>query len=374
MPLVKPAAPTNLRESDGTAVDKIDVSWESNEQNIVEFELQRKLKGSSDALWASVAKTPAGDRKYPNGNLCVESVYEYRIRVNKANNNNSDWSNIDEGSTSAAISSLNAIAKSSTQIDLNWDMMPANVLSLKYNKTSDPAAVTTLPLQNTDKNKSIPGLVANTEYSFRLEVVTTACSLSRFKITTAKTLQEATKLNLVATPISDTQINLVWKDNEQKEEFFAWEISTDNNTWKSDGLPKDAQSLEVKNLLPNTKYYFRVRCTVQQPSIYYSDYSNTAEATTKPAPVIITIPIAPTSLTTAASGSDKIVLNWTDNASNESGFDIERTSGAILKNWRNKHRHQNLHRWWTDCQYKLLLPSQSQKLGRAFGLFKQILC
>jgi Secretion system C-terminal sorting domain/Fibronectin type III domain len=332
-PAIKPAAPTNLKASDGTALDKIDLSWESNEQNIVEFELQRKLKTEDDTKWVTIAKPAASSRAYTDPNLCPSKSYTYRIRVNKANNNNSDYGNVDEGSTPSEIHSLlTATAVSSTQVDIKWGYITATytikTFQIKYGKTAEPNVTTTVTVAATDRAKSITLLSPNTEYTFEVGTNLESCATLRYKSVSAKTLQEAPKLaaptNLVATTISDTQIDLAWKDNEQNEEFFAWEISTDNSTWKSDGLPKNATSFSVKNLQPNTKYFFRVRCTVQQPSIYYSDYSNIADATTKTSPV--TIPNAPTSLTAAASGSDKIVLNWTDNANNESGFDIERAT------------------------------------------------
>jgi hypothetical protein len=58
-----------------------------------------------------------------------------------------------------------------------------------------------------------------------------------------------------------------------------------------------------------------------------SDYSNTAEATTStatPPPA----PIAPSNLTATAASSSQIDLGWTDNSSDETGFEIERCQGS----------------------------------------------
>jgi predicted phage tail protein len=61
-----------------------------------------------------------------------------------------------------------------------------------------------------------------------------------------------------------------------------------------------------------------------------SDYSDTATAMTAPAPAI---PNAPTGLTAAAVSKSQINLSWTDNATNEDGFKIERCKGSTCTNF-----------------------------------------
>ena len=83
-------------------------------------------------------------------------------------------------------------------------------------------------------------------------------------------------------------------------------------------------------LTASTTYYYRV-CAIITSKIKgklvdtYSDYSNTASATTQSA---VTIPNAPSSLTATAASSSQINLAWTDNSTNETGFKVERATSA----------------------------------------------
>ena len=61
-----------------------------------------------------------------------------------------------------------------------------------------------------------------------------------------------------------------------------------------------------------------------------SGYSNTATAVTAAAPAV---PIAPSNLTATAVSKSQINLAWTDNATNEDGFYIERCTGAGCTNF-----------------------------------------
>jgi hypothetical protein len=67
-------------------------------------------------------------------------------------------------------------------------------------------------------------------------------------------------------------------------------------------------------LSANTTYYYRVRA---YNTVGNSAYSNTASARTLPV-------VTPSSLSATAVSSSQINLSWTDNATNETGYKIER--------------------------------------------------
>ncbi len=131
--------------------------------------------------------------------------------------------------------------------------------------------------------------------------------------------------NLSATPISVSNIKLSWTDNTSNETGFKIERSLNGTTWsllKSLGV--NATAYSNTGLSAGTRYFYRVRAALS--STTYTAYSNPADATT------FSPPAAPAGLSATATASNQIALSWTDNASNETGFRIERSlDGTIWK-------------------------------------------
>jgi predicted phage tail protein len=146
------------------------------------------------------------------------------------------------------------------------------------------------------------------------------------KLTPAATL--AAPGSLIATAISPTRIQLSWVDNTSTEGGFSLERSTDGgSTWPevravapTAGVGS-AVNFTVVSLDPGVTYTFRVRA--YQGSLY-SPYTAPKNATTQ------TAPTAPTLLSAAPISTTRIQLTWRDNARNEQGFHVERsTNGGI---------------------------------------------
>ena len=126
---------------------------------------------------------------------------------------------------------------------------------------------------------------------------------------------------LKAKAMSQTHIDLTWTDNAASETGFRIERRVGAAAWafRAD-VTKNIAWYNDTGLQSNTQYTYRVRAF---NAIGNSGYANTASATTLPIP-----PAAPTGLTATAGASRSIVLRWRDNSTNESGFRIERKSGA----------------------------------------------
>ncbi|MDD5653502.1 MAG: PKD domain-containing protein, partial [Candidatus Omnitrophica bacterium] len=78
------------------------------------------------------------------------------------------------------------------------------------------------------------------------------------------------------------------------------------------------------SLSPSTTYYYKVKAYITNNLGIktYSDWSNTASATTQAAIV------APTNLAASATGSSAIYMGWYDNSNNETGFEIHRSTSS----------------------------------------------
>ncbi|MCE6987733.1 fibronectin type III domain-containing protein [Dyadobacter sp. CY323] len=128
-------------------------------------------------------------------------------------------------------------------------------------------------------------------------------------------------LELTAAAISQVQITLTWQDASPDETGFELERSLDGKTFtKLIDLPINTVTYQNIGLTASTAYFYRIRAVNASGS---SAYSNIASDTTK-APVI-TIPKPPATLVATAISGYQINLSWTDSATDETGFELERS-------------------------------------------------
>jgi predicted phage tail protein len=144
------------------------------------------------------------------------------------------------------------------------------------------------------------------------------------------TTPPAAPTNLAATAVAYNQINLTWTDNANNESGFEIERCAGagcTNFAQIATLAANVTSYSNTGLSASTSYSFRVRAA---NAVGPSDYSNTASATTPAAPAL---PAAPTNLVAAALSRNQIKLTWSDNATNEDGFKIERCKNSNCTNF-----------------------------------------
>ena len=123
--------------------------------------------------------------------------------------------------------------------------------------------------------------------------------------------------NLTAAAASQTEIDLRWRDNSSNERGFMIERSPDGvSGWKViDRVGVNVRDYQDMSAACGSTYYYRVRAFTAGG---FSAYTNLAHDTT-----LICSPAAPTNLTASTTITDHINLHWTDNSSNETGFQVE---------------------------------------------------
>ncbi len=131
----------------------------------------------------------------------------------------------------------------------------------------------------------------------------------------------AAPTSLTATPgsTSTTLINLAWTDNAVNESGYKIERGLSTSSFAEIAVVGTSTTVYADTTVSaGTTYYYRVRAYNAGAD---TTYSNTANATTG------SIPADPSALgaTPSASLTSRITLNWTDNASNETSFLIERS-------------------------------------------------
>jgi hypothetical protein len=199
-----------------------------------------------------------------------------------------DLFQLSNGGTGGApvISAVASSGITQTAASITWTTdIPADS-QVEYGKTISYGNNTAIdPTLVTSHSRGLSGLTASTLYHYRVKSRSGAGVLAtRFDNTfTTASAGTATKpvapSDLVATAISSSQIDLVWRDNSSNEDGFKIERSTNGTTFTQIAtVGTGVKSYSNTGLAANTWYYYRVRAYNAAGN---SAYSNTAREKTK---------------------------------------------------------------------------------------------
>jgi len=123
---------------------------------------------------------------------------------------------------------------------------------------------------------------------------------------------------LSADAVTDTEIEIVWKNNEEHSKEFVISRESGSGSYSVIGtVVKDLLAFTDTACVLGTEYSYVVQSKV---SSNYSVNSNILKKT-------ITFP-APSNLTVIPISDESVLLAWTDNTGYEDGFKIERDAGS----------------------------------------------
>jgi hypothetical protein len=227
----------------------------------------------------------------------------------------------------AAPSGLTASATSTSTIALAWTDNSSNENSFVLERSGDPsfATVTSKVLPADSSTYTDTGLSAGTYY-YRVKAVNATDESAYSNTASTATLPEAPS-NLSATAMSGYRVSLTWTDTASNETAYVVERSTAGGPWVVlDGsLAANATSYVDATTKPLTSYAYRVKATNAGGG---SAYAGPASVTTPD-----DVPAAPANLAATRSGPPKsqlVTLTWTDAASNESGFVLQRATDSAF--------------------------------------------
>ena len=318
-----PTQPTNLTATTVSA-SQIDLAWTDNATNEDGFRIER-CAGAGCAVFTEIATVGANVTTYQNTGLAFNTSYTYRVRAYNGAGT-SAYTNTATATTMppAAPTNLTATPVSGSQINLAWQDNASNEAGFRIEQCQGAGCTAFVEIATVGANVTSyqsTGLTLGTSYTYQVRAYNAAGTSGYSNPATAIPHELAAPTNLVATTVSASEIDLAWTDNSDNEDGFRIERCSGagcTNFFEIATVGANVTTYHNTSLLAATSYSYRVRAYNGAGT---SAYSNVATATNF-------VPTQPTNLTATTVSASQIDLAWTDNATNEDGFRIERCAGA----------------------------------------------
>jgi len=318
-----PVAPTGLTFTDITP-SSMTLNWTDNSGNEEGFEVYR----SNFSLfgYSLITTTSAGAESYQDNGLAENTTYFYRVRAVNSGGASSDL----VGSSTTFLSPPDAPSGlyfnnvTNSSIQLNWSDNSSNEAGFEiYRATSLNGSYSLIETTAAGVISYVDlGLNDDTEYFYRVNAFNAGGS-SDYVAGSEFTLPDppSAPSNLGFSDITSTSIRLNWRDRSGNEDGFEIHRATSlfGSYAQVGTVSANIETFEDTGLSGNTRYYYRVYAYNDGG---LSDYVSGSEITSEDAPA------APSSLSFSGITSSSLVLNWSDNSDNETGFEIRRSNSA----------------------------------------------
>ena len=280
------------------------------------------IEMKSDSTDYRVIKTvPAiNDSANINTILLLGKTYSFRIRLG-ADKNYSDYFEVN-GKKIVFHPPINLTVTSltETKASFNWSgtsfengfQLEKSINDTNFTLLKDiPAKTTTIEVDSIFKT--------NTTYYFRIRAYTNH-NFTAYSSQTYEYISFQAPSYLTVSFSSDTSATLQWQDNSTIETGFEIDKSTDGaNFTLAKSVSSNTEKTNISGIyLTGQTYYFRVRAKTANN---YSPYTQNASGQLQFN--------APSNLSVSFSSDTSATIQWQDNSSFESGFDIEKSTDGI---------------------------------------------
>jgi hypothetical protein len=258
----------------------------------------------------TITTTAADTTSYSDTGLSSDGTYTYSVIATNANGDSQSATAVGTTSSTApnAPTGLTTTVISQTAIDLTWTDNSDDENGFIVNRNGTPIATPTTTTGIV--NYSDTGLTCSTTYNYSV-VATNAIGESTSSSSISQTTSPCTPTGLSATPVSTSKINLTWTDVADETGYVI-----------------EQNGIEIATIAANTTIYSDTDLSCAG-TYNYSVIATNANGDSQPATIVGTTtstncPTLPSDFTATAVSSNRINLSWTDNASNETNFKIER--------------------------------------------------
>lgn len=332
-----PTPPTDLK-ADPVSETRIDLSWgpSTDDVGVAGYRVER-CRGAGCIDFVEITR-PTGTT-FSDTALSAGTTYRYRVRAVDGADNFSGYSNTAAATTRDTTPptppiNLTAEAISETRINLSWGASNDNVGVTEY-RVERCQGVNCANFSEvgrpTGTSFSDTGRSPATTYQYRVRAVDAANNFSGYSNIATATTPDNTPptppINLTATVVGGTQINLAWgasTDNVAVVEYRIERCQGVNCSNFAQIATRAVTTFSNTGLTSATSYSYRVRAVDAAGNL--GGFSNTATGVT-----LDTIaPTPPGNLTAAPAGETQINLSWgasTDNVG-VTGYRVERCQGA----------------------------------------------
>jgi len=330
-----PTAPSNLAAA-VVSNTQINLTWTASTDNVgVTNYLIQRCATPACSNFAQIGTTGGPGTAYSDTTVSASTSYTYQVIATDAALNQSLPSNTATAITTgppAAPSLLTATAASATQINLAWTNNAINQTGFKVERSPDNVTFAQIGTAGASATTySDPNLLPQTLYYYRVRATNASGDSAYSNVSSATTLADTTPptapSGLTATAASSTQINLSWTASTDNVAVTGYQIQrcqgTGCNAFAQIAAPAGTGTTYVDTgLSPSVSYSYQVIATDAAGNP--SSPSNISSATTLAGP-----PAAPSGLLATAAGATQINLSWTNNATNQTGFKVERSPDGV---------------------------------------------
>jgi uncharacterized delta-60 repeat protein len=325
-----PAAPGSFAANRISEI-QINLSWTDTTTDETGFKVDR-CAGAGCSDFAELASVAAGSTTYNNTGLTYGTTYTYRVRAYKTATCAWETTGGTASATTgiAAPSILTASSPNTTQVNLSWTDNTASETGFKIERCAGAGCSDFAEIATAGTNAATyqdTTACNSTGYSYRVRAYKTGEWDSGYSnAASATTGTPSAPGGLATSGATEVTLTLTWTDNSSDETGFKIERCTGEGCGDfAEITAVNAGIITYNNtgLAPSTTYSYRVRAYKNATCSggWNTAYSGTASGTTTTAP-------PPDGLTATAANTTEVNLGWTDNTGSETGFKVEKCTGA----------------------------------------------